>query len=454
MERTSPFIQWLKAVGLKETFPRLSPVDFHKPGAKTGQTRVVEDDFYFGPNEDLIEAAIKSSRQPRVANLFPDGHGISTIARYVYERCAFVAAERGIVAVRVSLEDLLQIGQGIGSGTSERYAKILELARAAGPEGIEEASERAFAGVESGAIQEHIETRIKNEIVRSLLTEAWELATSENYYSSLIGAPQATTAALEERRRYLINFIEPDGALRSTESIHEVVDDAPLLTRSWLETMEELHDRAGIRLSLQLDLSPSPLGRTSDANQEYYTQAYETALGESRAALKNIEEKTGAYLSRSFFIGKEGLEILESDVPKGLETRSFAPYTELDAFTILAIHYPRSVAGKLDRPDELAAVFDSSLLQHSENKSLSRMAEDLSSRLKQIAPEDLRFQLTAKLQGVFGQYRGLEELAETIEQQQRWQDAHAVWRSEVDEWRTQVDDRLAAVEQGEHGPGQ
>lgn len=101
-DEISAFEHWIRAVGLPLQFPRLDAVDFAPDQGE------IDDRFYFGqPHEELVEAAIQSLAQPALANLVPDGHGVTTLARYVYHRSAAEASLRSLIPVSLTLEDLL-----------------------------------------------------------------------------------------------------------------------------------------------------------------------------------------------------------------------------------------------------------------------------------------------------------------------------------------------------------
>lgn len=431
-EAKSAFVHWVRAVGLPLQFPRLEAVEFGHLTA--GLQAEFDDGFYFGqPHEELIEAAIQSLAQPSLANLVPDGHGITTLARYVYHRSAAAASLRSLIPVSLSLENLLldeDLAKLSEKSTgnedkklpaSGRYARLLSLAEAL-PEDEgerENAARIAFNSITVSRIEDALDAEIRRAILTSLVSEPWERIITRSVYADLIGAPTTATEQLEKRRRHLLGLLTNGG------EADEVFTDTRL-AGPWTAVMSELFDY-NVRLSLQFDLSPSPVGRYYLADEgEQLTTAYVDALLNFASALKNIDQRvTLPYMNRAYFLSGPAWTAFESHVSRRAERTEFPPYSQLDLFTILAVHFPRSTAGKKDRKDDLAAVLDSSLIEHSDDRALSTMISDLSRRLRNMTMSDLRFQLTRSYEGIFGASLGLAEL---------------------EEWREEVNRRLKALE--------
>src|SRR5207237_1291848 len=135
------------------------------------------------------------------------------------------------------------------------------------------------------------------------------------------------------------------------------------------------------------------------------------------------DDLRASYLNRAFFLSDSAWTAFESQVSESTERAEFPPYSALDVFTILAVHFPRRTAGKKDRRDDLAAVLDSSTIPYADDKALSTMIEGLSDWLGRLEIGDVRFQLTEAGQGIWG-------LPRTI--------------SEIEEWQRKTDDRIEA----------
>jgi hypothetical protein len=461
----TPFGYWLQAQGLPLDFPRLWPIALDDVvDASDGQNGRTSDDFFFfgQTHVDLIESAIRSTLQPRVVNLIPEGHGASTIARYVYDRCDRIAAERCLIPVRVSLEDLLtvEVESSDGEGVHrQRYGQLLRMARDARENGNhEEVAEEAFEDISADTLHDEFSRRIGDSIVESLLSEQWELATGRGFYAQLIGARSPSLEDLEHRRRQLrgvwSSLRDADGSVCEVglvEGLERTVEASPVVTLPWQELMEQLFDNFQIRLSLQVDLSPSPVGRYFAEERERYTYAYEEAIAEVSAVLKNIEEETGNYLRIALFMAPGARQIFENDVNKGLEELRFPQYSELDMFTILAVHFPRHTGSKKDRKDDLASVLDSRLLHYENGKGLSTMIEDLRSRLLSMTAEEMRYQLSEAYQGIFRPPKNYLDLLEWQDQQEKWRQGIDDWKEELSGWCAGVEERVDVLEEGAGG---
>jgi hypothetical protein len=448
-EEISAFEHWVRAVGLPLHFPRLDEVEFTDDTARDPAES--DDRFYFGqPHEELIETVIQSLAQSELVNLMPDGHGVTTLARYVYHRSSAEAANRSLIPVRFSLEDALN-GETIqklsekysdqNSGWTPartRYAELLSLAGRIPMEekAREDVAHAAFGSITINLVEESLSAAIKEAIVQSLVSNPWERIITRSVYAELVGARASATSALEERRRQLQGLLSDKG---DKEELFRSI--APELSQPWTTLMPELF-KYNVRLSLQLDLSPSPIGRYYvDGEGERLTDAYTTALLNIASATKNIQQSSRdesardapAFMNCAFFMSPESFTTFQSQVTRLRgERTSFPPYSSLDVFTMLAVHFPRSTGGKRDRKDDLAAVLDSSLIEHKDDRALSTMIQGLSRRLHAMDMDDVRFQLTRSYEGIFGGGVGLEELKD---------------------WQTKVDERLAALEQETHAHG-
>jgi hypothetical protein len=447
----TPYERWLKAVGLASHFPRLDRVEFT---AEDALGRPDDDRFYFGqPHEELIEAAIQSLAQNAIANLIPDGHGISTLARYVYHRSSREAALRSLIPVWISLEDLLIEGlqkaeAKDGAPLRINYRDLLNRAPGVttNPEAAEEQAEVAFAVVTIDHVEDTIQEAVQSAIITSLVSEPWERIIGRATYAELVGAESTSADELEKHRRHLASLLQTGGNALEVLSGTE-------LSVPWTELMLDLSAQANVRLSLQFDLSPSPIGRyymdgdqsrdaplsddgdpNGDGDQngdvppaERLTSGYLTGLENVAAAVKNVLQSApggASFINRAFFLSPQAWSTFESQVTKGAETAKFPPYSALDVFTILAVHYRRGTGGKKDRKDELAAVLDSELIRYREEMALSTMVEDLSSRLHRMRPTDMRFQLSGSFQGMWALprtevklrtwQRGIEEKVEQL----------------------------------------
>lgn len=439
-ESRSAFEHWVRAVGLPLHFPRLDAVEFGIPSV--GKQADIDDRFYFGqPHEELIEAAIQSLAQPSLANLVPDGHGVTTLARYVYHRSASEASVRSLIPVSLSLEDLIldndinALWTGlverdvIVARKSGRYGNLLSLASAlpADENTREHAAEKAFTSITQERIEEALDKAIEHAIVTSMVSEPWERIITRSFYADLIGAPNTATAELEKRRHQLHGLLVGGGDPAE-------VFAGTRLVGPWTDVMPELH-AYNVRLSLQFDLSPSPIGRYYVSGEgERLTYAYTDALMAFATAVKNIDQRANArYMNWAYFLSPPAWTTFESQVVRRAERTDFPAYSQLDVFTILAVHFPRSTAGKKDRKDDLAAVLDSSLIDHADGRALTTMIGDLSLLLRRMDMRDLRFQLTRSYEGIFGVGLGLTEL---------------------EEWREDVDRRLRALENQVRGLGE
>lgn len=436
MDEPTPFAHWLKAVGLPSHFPRLDAVEF--PVDATGApTAEFDDRFYFGqPHEELIEEAIQSLAQPALANLIPDGHGITTLARYVYRRSAAEASLRSLIPVSIVLEDVIEEADiekveaafGIKAPTGllagQRYFRLLRLA-AALPRSSEERERAAamlFEPVTVTVLQDAIDSAIQDALVRSLVSEPWERILGRSYYAELVGADTAASEDLERTRRNLLVVLGDRG--QSAELFESF---GTRLNEEWTVLMPELQRQSNVRLSLQLDLSPSPIGRVYDqAGGEVLLPSYVSAIANASAAVKNIDQRAEhvakerdlpmlaerSYLHHVYFLSDLAWTAFEAHVNERIEQTEFPAYSLLDAFTILAVHFPRKTAGKKDRQDDLATVLDSNTIPHKDDKALSTMMEDLSVWLTSLKMIDVRFQLTHAWAGIWGTARALEDLEE------------------------------------------
>ncbi len=456
----TPFAHWRKAVGLPPHFPRLDAVDFPVDSAGV-PTAEFDDRFYFGqPHEELIEEAIQSLAQPALANLIPDGHGITTLARYVYRRSAAEASLRSLIPVSIVLENIIEeadiekveeafeVKAPAGPLAGQRYFRLLGLANAL-PRSVDERERAAamlFAPVTVSVLEDAIDTAIQDALVRSLVSEPWERILGRSYYAELVGADTAASEDLERTRRNLL------GVLGDRGQSAELFDSfGTRLNENWTVLMPELQGQANVRLSLQLDLSPSPVGRVFDEGEgEMLLPSYLGAIKNASAAVKNIEQRAWrvagerdlpmfagrSYLHQVYFLSDMAWTAFETHVNERIEQTEFPAYSLLDAFTILAVHFPRKTAGKKDRQDDLATVLDSNTIPHKDDKALSTMMEDLSVWLASLKMIDVRFQLTHAWAGIWGTARALEALEE--------------WRTRID---AEVKDLQASVERMMAGGG-
>ncbi len=431
--QASGFDHWLKAVGLPTHFPRLDAVDF--PVDATGApTPEFDDRFYFGqPHEELIEAAIQSLAQPALANVIPDGHGITTLARYVHRRSAAEASLRALIPVSIVLEDVISnevlalveekyaIDPPVGPLAEQRYFRLLQLAASLPNDRKVRASvaSEIFAPITISHLAEVISGAIQGAIVRSLVSEPWERIIGRSFYAELVGAPTSSAEDLEKSRRSLRAYL---GDRDTVPELFTTLDTR--LHEHWTVLMPELQRHANVRLSIQFDLSPSPVGRYhSDGHGEQVAAAYLKAIENVAAAMKIIEQDSVralagtraswsgiSYLNVAYFLSDAAWTAFESNVAVGIEKTEFPAYTLLDVFTIMAVHFPRKTAGKKDRRDDLATVLDSNTIPYESTKSLSRMMEDLSSWFESLQMIDVRFQLTRAWSGIWGTPRALEDL--------------------------------------------
>ncbi len=425
MKDPTPFERWLKAVGLASHFPRLDRVEFTIDDA---MGRPDDDRFYFEAHEELIEAAIQSLAQNAIANLIPDGHGITTLARYVYHRSSREAALRSLIPVWISLEDLLIAGlsQGKDEGDDRIDYRAL-LRRAPGittdPEAAEQQAKKAFAVVTIDRVEDAIQEAIQFAVIASLVSEPWERIIGRSTYADLVGAETTSADELEKHRRQLASLLQGGG------NVLDILSGTDL-SMPWTDLMSDLSAQANVRLSLQFDLSPSPVGRyylghdlTRDARPlsnavptaERLTDGYLTGLENVAAAVKNVLQSApggASFINRAFFLSPQAWSTFESQVTKRAETAVFPAFSALDVFTILAVHYRRGTGGKKDRKDELAAVLDSELIRYREGMALSTMVEALSERLRNMTSQDMRFQLSGSFQGMWALPRAETELRE------------------------------------------
>ncbi|HEV7721289.1 MAG TPA: hypothetical protein VGO60_08395 [Iamia sp.] len=431
---------WLKAVGLAPHFPRLDRVGLSgEPGSEVP----IDDRFYFGqPHEELIEAAIGSLLRPGIANLAPTGHGITTLARYVYDKSVADAVKRSLVPVRFSLEDVLEPvsrelmaevleiadpAQAPEPPDTDTYGRLLWASIQAQKSGLEQAPKRLaqslFGSVDKATVKRRVEDAITGAVVTSLVTEPWELVIGNGAYAALVGAPTNRAEDLVQARRALSALLRSGG-----DPVAAAEDQRARLGQPWPVLLRTLWAEGQVRLSIQLDLSPSPAGRSyrSSTGREHLSKPYEKALRQVAAAIKNIDEETkDTPFNVALFLSVDALRTYESQVTKKPERREFPAYSSLDVFTILAVHFRRSTGGKKDRKDDLAAVLDSSLIAYEEGAALSTMTHKLRVELEQMRPENLRFQVSPGFSGIFGFHRSIDEL---------------------EEWQRETDERLAEIE--------
>jgi hypothetical protein len=306
---------------------------------------------------------------------------------------------------------------------ASRYQRLLELAAVLDELQDDKVRERAatdlFESVNVDRIQSVIEHAMHDSIVNSLIAEPWERIIGKALYADLLGSPTASSD-LAARRSEIRSFAA------ASHNRSEVFDRfGTRLTEPWTSLMSRLYAQANVRLSLQLDLSPSPMGRYYTGEVEQLTEGYEQALTEVRSALKNIDEDASRatpparggdpgglnFLNKVYFASHAGWTAYTAMVTEHVERTTFPAYSGLDVFTILAVHFPRRTAGKRDRKDDLAAVLDSRTIRYSPNKALSTMTQELASRLRDLKMDDLQFQLAeSTFAGIWGSDRMSIEL--------------------------------------------
>jgi hypothetical protein len=375
---------WKVAVGLPERFPKLEPIATpvsDQVESRYEQGSVFDERFYLGQAQNTrAQEILDSLANPYVAVVVPLGHGCTTLSQFVLAESSRHTLRFSRIPIRISMEDNLFADSPAGGKKPSRLG-VPEWSDAKGwsnPERkrtSEDLATSAFAALVSpGHVEELIDNSLREGVVRSLVLRPWERVLGPALYGNLIGCSSQDQRELEAQRVRLAPFVGHSGIDWKALAPH-----APLLSRPVTELLHDLNDRGTVRVSLQMDLSPSPYGRwqrldktrggkgaKSSGLKEVACEQYRRVVELFGMALKNLNELGAPIIPRvvdvTLFMGPEALQTITSawfEKPRIIEFKAYAP---TDMFSILWRHYPYRFEATGGRTDLLSAVLDSKIL--------------------------------------------------------------------------------------------
>jgi hypothetical protein len=410
-----PWLDWLEAVGIGTEFPSLGELRWPAPDKdEYGRDIATEDSkrwFLNRPHLLAVSKIYKSLKSARAIVTRP-GQGATTLARYLYQKAESDTLIRSSIPVLISLEDLInesyasvmrRAQQAIteARATSGSYpfssmgpyvAAELTEAQLAERESYEDETEQLkdaadlraaelFREINSALLKKHIEQSIETAVVRSLVSQPWELAMSRSNYRDILNAKSPQTSDLEERRYELARFVSQDPMNDAQkETLGRL---APrLVPKDTRDLVAELNKLCGVRISLILDLSATPLGRfyISEDEGEHLTEAYRAVLNRVASAIKNIEQGGASQpsptlpslLNKTYIMSEEAwIQFSQAEARQEDEVIRFPSLRPIDLFAMLAHHYPTHQDESGRRAEALAAVVDSRFVQITDRRAIS-----------------------------------------------------------------------------------
>lgn len=410
------FERWREAVGFGRSFPRLRALRHPCPDGPSGGPAPAFGEAQRAagepPHEDArrhFASAVHLKETEEISQslgsaakviLTAPGHGATTLARWLFDQASAQAIIRRAIPVWVSLEDLLKESQ-YAHLVQRSYDRILamhpridqrqpttaalsadeqENERDRLREQADDEAEKIFRPITPGTVTGHVQEAVRRGLVESLVTKEWERVLAKPVYREIIGAPTIGKEDLQNRRLALqLILANPDSAKRE----HLLREAAPILaTDDFVELAAEIHRASGIRISLFLDLSPSPAGRCYLDHEvgEYLTRPYLNVLRHFTKTLKNIEQAGAmgpqptlpALLDKTLFLSSTGWQAFQAHfADQDVDEMAFSPYRSIDLFAMLAHHYPPHDQDWGRRVEVLAAVLDSNHLKLTDRVALS-----------------------------------------------------------------------------------
>lgn len=435
-----PWLDWLEAVGIGAEFPSLGELRCPAPKKdEYGRDLATEDSrrwFLNRPHLLAVNEIYKSLKSARAIVTRP-GQGATTLARYLYMRAESDTLIRSSIPVLVSLEDLIDapyahlMRQGqeaitealitssnypFPSTTHPTYSSESALIAADYYEDdIEELKDAAdlraatlFLGINSATLKKHIEQSIESAVVRSLVTQPWELAMSRTIYRDILKAKSPQTNHLKDRRYELARFVSEE-LLNDGQKLL-LARTAPRLVPDDIRTLvAELNKDCNVRISLILDLSATPVGRfyIGEDEGEHLTEPYRAVLSRFAAAIKNIEQGGASQpaptlpslLDKTFIMSEEAwIQFSQAEARQEDEVIRFPALRPIDVFAMLAHHYPTHEDEWGRRAEALAAVVDSRFVQITERRAISTEMALLRAELRAIVEisGEASYQLSAE----------------------------------------------------------
>lgn len=430
-----PLASWLQVVGFARAgFPRLNQLRRPIPELDDQGKQVPTADskrFVLSAPQKVDAKRISDSLGTSSLVICKPGQGATTIARYAQATAEQEVLTARAIPVLVSFEDFFATAAQPGSDVyrtvldeaTERlettYQDSIRLRRfPQDPDALDDLREDAdevahpyFAKITANVVRERIETSLRWAVIRTLVTERWERKFSNaTFYAALIGSEYDQEHELEQQRHRLRRFI-PDQPPISADSWTSIGALAPRLADpDYQGIIRELSREGKIRMSLLLDLSPSPIGRfyLGQVNGgEHYTEPYKQAIRRVAIAVKNITQDGAAgeqptlpsLLDLTYFISEGAEHYLEEgfkgQVPLGRRI-NFHGFRPVDVFAMLAHHYPFRQEDRGDRTELLAAVLSSDFIKIDKRTALSTEMALLAATMEQALgdEESMGYQLS------------------------------------------------------------
>lgn len=385
------FRLWKDAVGLPDQFPRLAPIT--EPLVQSGSRPLDGPAFNLNPHlflgaqrEGTVQRIVDSLGMPLLAVCVAAGHGCTTLAGIVYARAEAAAVGKGVVPVRVALEDYLapdpeDVYPVSVEGLSPSQRRTITANRQA-------IAEHAFAPLEDRDPMELIYEAIRRAVLVSLTTNPWERSLGRAEYGTLIGAKRQDDDALVAQRNRLAPIVANDPI--SDGVLGELAPNLAVDVRELVRALNA--DRRTVRISLQLDLSSSCRGRIHGREGEELLDPYVRVVRSFVQALKNLDEQNArakpptlpSLLDQTVFISPVGLDIFTNEWTRQPEVVSFPWYRPVDLFAILAHHYPPQHAAPGVRPtDRLSSIMHSGpLIEVDQTMAITTAIDRLEARLR------------------------------------------------------------------------
>jgi len=409
MNEEDPLDVWRQAVGYSASFPRLDPLDNPAPipgeddfNIPTLDTRRI---FMTQPYQQVLGEICDSLGTSKVIQVAP-GHGASTLARYAFQTAKLDVVRRRSIPVLLTIEDLSgftygQLADAESDFLIKMHPELGERRFNKNPEEVrEEANDLAihhFGRITEGSCQRIIEARIRLAVIQSLITHSWRVALTPTYYRDLIGSNSASQRDITQRQEELSMLLRnlgggEAGVAQFWKAIERM---APTLFGDYQQIIRELNSKGRIRISLLLDLSPTPVGRQylGVEDGEYLTEPYFKVLKCVSKALTSIMgEMFSTFLDTTYFMPELAWNQFSADLhSQESDVIPFEPYRPVDVFAMLTRRYPPHYDLNTGPYSEaLANVLDSEFVQISATTAISTemvlLEQQLRSRMAKQPP--------------------------------------------------------------------
>ena len=348
-ERDYNFSRWKQAVGLPQSFPKLSVLTESELHPEIG--------MYVGyGHKQAVDAILDSMANPRVAVLVNPGHGSSTLSRYIAKESTAIAVRMARIPVRLTVDDF-------EDAQPDYFDVVME--------------------------------KIRDAAVRNLVLLPWERVLTIARYGGLIGItgrgtldPQRLALAAEmgvvlaRGERLPEDQIVLPAAPIKWDRVRELAPRLAVAPEALLADLAEQYD---IGVSLQMDLSSSRHKNNSNDNsvgeptsRPTYGGTFHAIVGKLASAVKSLHEREvlrpgsgsqgsgGRARSRiniMLFTSEEGLDTFTAEWEQSFDKIDYPLYGPPDVFTILSYHYPQKLQGSgILRTQAMALVLSDELV--------------------------------------------------------------------------------------------